>query len=402
MGVKVRSKYRAFTATQLKNRSSIPSQSDITVNGNNIECVNISLARVKNLIGEPYFSVPSVCASNKVNVYSGFGPTIRTVPGGLNTGSPLVHNAPTNSDGYFLANFAGYNHYAEIIHYESITHNQEEFAVPGQSVTFSVQVYLGEIRLTDTDIVGCSDTDRALALIIYDGASILQRPDTSRVWDIHDLTQTGSYLNGDYLIVELVTTYTIPVGQLWAKEYTGKIYLSNNLTGFSPDLSNAICRFSELPSYTKKFKIKAPNHVYISAPYCDGKEYNEAGGIKYFGQGSTIYWELKDFQWLTSNGQLSFYYIKVSTNNLGGTYTHMTATVKVQEGYYDTDGVTWVGTDIAVPNGVNPIYDGAWSQVVNAYTIPASPPFTGTDIWDGGTIDTSGYGYRVYFFLNVS
>ena len=92
---KIRTAFRQITAATLKSKASIPAQTDITVVGNTIDCVNISLTQVKNVIGALTFSVYDVCRHDNVNVWSQFGPTIRSYSGVGTWSAALVNSKPT-------------------------------------------------------------------------------------------------------------------------------------------------------------------------------------------------------------------------------------------------------------------------------------------------------------------
>jgi hypothetical protein len=48
---KIITKYRGYTAAQLKSRASVPNAVDMTVVGNTVECVNINTTKIRNAIG---------------------------------------------------------------------------------------------------------------------------------------------------------------------------------------------------------------------------------------------------------------------------------------------------------------------------------------------------------------
>jgi len=55
---KVRTKYRGFTPTMMKTKADIPATAtDITVNANDIDCVNIKMSDVKTVIGASTYSL---------------------------------------------------------------------------------------------------------------------------------------------------------------------------------------------------------------------------------------------------------------------------------------------------------------------------------------------------------
>ena len=389
-------KYRGFSSAQLKAKADIPAASDIVEYTNYIDCSNIKMSAVKTLLGASTWSLYDLCRHVNVNEWSGYGPTKREVIGGI-----LTNRVPNNSEGYSLGSFAGYNHGATTPHYESVTHDDDQDVDAGSLATFSVQLHLGEARLVGDDIIGVSDTDRGIALTVWDGVNILTRPDTSQVIDIHDLKQSASYLDADKEIVELVTTYTVPASETHALKYDCKIYLTNNLTSFASDESDAISQFTEFADYTKKLIVRRANFPYVNAPENTPISYNGGTDTWTFGK-----WELKTYSWSASTGVLNCQYLKL-TSNLSGSYNHLSCDVYVERGYTDTDGSTWVVEDTyAVPAGTNPIYDDVWNLTVPPASTYGVIDFSGTypsglDIIDEAITNTN-YGYRIVFDCNVT
>src|SRR5659263_699029 len=67
--------YAGFTAQDLKNRASIPSQADITVGSNYIDCSSVDIpSEIRDVIGEGSNDLGTIYLSAKVNTWSGFGP----------------------------------------------------------------------------------------------------------------------------------------------------------------------------------------------------------------------------------------------------------------------------------------------------------------------------------------
>lgn len=379
---KVLNAYRGFTAAMIKARATVPTQSEMTVVGTTVECTDPNTAKIRTAIAEAMNAIGDLNESTNVNEWSGFGPTVRSVVAGILTNSVGV-------PGHAFGEFCGYNHSAVTPHYESSTHDDDVDAIPNTNATFTVIVHLGEARLVGDDITGVSDPDRGLALVVYDGANILTRVDTTKVIDIHDLTDTAQYHDVDKQMIELSTTYLIPAGQGYAKQFTCKVFLVNNLTGFASDLSNAICQFTEFPNYTKLYKISRATHFYINAPN------NTPIGSDYGASSWTAgYWTVTGAQFVRVSdtvGEISITSCYLNTRLSNVSYNHLVVTAYVQRGYYDTDGVTWIGA--AYLTGGVEIYDGDW----NSADLHEGFSCEDVDIWDiGTTIDNSGYGYRIY------
>ena len=71
---KIQNTYGGFTATALKTRASIPTQTNIIVNGSSIDCSNIIISGIKGVLGDTATSVVNLSNSANVNKWSGFSP----------------------------------------------------------------------------------------------------------------------------------------------------------------------------------------------------------------------------------------------------------------------------------------------------------------------------------------
>lgn len=139
---KILNTYGSFTAAQLKSRSSIPQQSSIVVNAGNIDCSNIIITDVKNVIGHSNANLGSLSESENVNKYSYFGPYSWSI---------LSNNFTYNLKyPYKLGNFAGYNHNATI---PSITAKNTNGMVTDFPATFNVTAFFqaGELDYSNID-----------------------------------------------------------------------------------------------------------------------------------------------------------------------------------------------------------------------------------------------------------
>ncbi|HZK96676.1 MAG TPA: hypothetical protein VFC67_20930 [Prolixibacteraceae bacterium] len=112
--------YGGFTAAQLKERASIPSQADITAGSNYIDCSSIDIpTEIRDVIGEGSNDLGTIYTSAKVNKWSGFGPWTWYVSGGV-----LYFIIKSNP--YDMSNFCGYNH------------NARQTSISGQIATIRV------------------------------------------------------------------------------------------------------------------------------------------------------------------------------------------------------------------------------------------------------------------------
>src|SRR5674476_899632 len=95
--------YGGFSATQLKSRASIPSQGDIAVGANYIDCSSIDIpSEIRDAIGEGSNDLGTIYTSSKVNQWSEFSPRQWYISAGqLQNGIKALP--------YDMANFCGYN-----------------------------------------------------------------------------------------------------------------------------------------------------------------------------------------------------------------------------------------------------------------------------------------------------
>ena len=137
---KIITAYGGFTATDIKNRAEIPAQADMVVTGNNVDCSNISVSLVKNVLGESSTAVGGLCTSPLVNTWSGFAPTEWYV-----SGVSLLNRVKTP---YSMGSFAGYNHNAIVPGFMGGSHMTTFKYVAGDSTQYTIAAGLqvGEIN----------------------------------------------------------------------------------------------------------------------------------------------------------------------------------------------------------------------------------------------------------------
>jgi len=136
--------YAGFTAQDLKNRASIPSQADITVGSNYIDCSSVDIpSEIRDVIGEGSNDLGTIYLSAKVNKWSGFGPREWYVSGGL------LLNRP-KSNPYDMANLCGYNHNA-ITPYLTLPYGTYPAGSAEANTYVNVGIFLnlGEINWSD-------------------------------------------------------------------------------------------------------------------------------------------------------------------------------------------------------------------------------------------------------------
>lgn len=151
---KIRTAYRGYTASEMKTRSDLPAQSDITVSGSEIDCYNISLNAAAALVGDATKSLAATC--ELANKWSAFSPSHKSI-----TDLEFINELEAP---YSLGEFAGYNHDAEAPHwptgaYEEAT--EDKWVLAGEDAEIPADIDIGEIRWEDFNAVG-------VAMIIRD------------------------------------------------------------------------------------------------------------------------------------------------------------------------------------------------------------------------------------------
>ena len=92
--------YNGLTASQIAAKAS--NTCTLTVNGSQVDCTNITITKIKNVIGASASTVSSLCTSGNVNKWSGFSPREFYISGNV------VYDRVKTP--YTMGSFAGYNH----------------------------------------------------------------------------------------------------------------------------------------------------------------------------------------------------------------------------------------------------------------------------------------------------
>jgi hypothetical protein len=229
--------YRAYTTNEMKIRSDIPAQADISEQVGYINCSNIKLSEVKTLLSEANFSIYDCCNSANVNVWSNFAPVHRQVFGGTLSSDITIP--------YHLGDFAGYNHTAVTPGWITgglAAASADIWINSGSTPSFVASVVVSEIDFTTVD--GASIL--GICLAIYDGASNI---------DGHDIQDLEALKDEVDLIAALDHTLTAE------ETFTGKIWFVSDLGDFTG--AEAICRLPNTADYSVTVKIKAATHYHV-------------------------------------------------------------------------------------------------------------------------------------------
>ena len=219
---KVLNTYGGFTAADIKNRASIPLQSNIIVNGSTVECSFLTTTQIKNVLGESVTGVGALSISPMVNKWSGFGPR-EWWNGGNSTITDRVI-AP-----YQMGNFAGYNHNAITPFIQPVSNIVLGSDYNAVSYSPTIKVNLGEVNWSKWGFDYC--------YILVDGVENVNFPLAS---------YTGNTLK------DVSLTLTTPV-QGYDKNYSITVWMGNELhkSGILTPVSDAFnIKVQRLPEFT--------------------------------------------------------------------------------------------------------------------------------------------------------
>ena len=102
---KIINTYRGFTASNIISKAS--NTCTLTLAGSTVDCTDITISKIKNVIGSSNTNLSSLCTSSNVNIYSGFSPIYWFVSGANPDTAILTSSVKTP---YSMGYFAGYNH----------------------------------------------------------------------------------------------------------------------------------------------------------------------------------------------------------------------------------------------------------------------------------------------------
>lgn len=228
-------KYRGYTAAEIKARADIPLQADMVVTGDSVDCKNLGISFIRNIIKGAASKVKALAGDSNVNVWSGFGPTARTA-----VAQQLVNSAPAAGS---LGSFAGYNHDAVAPGWLNAPTPGDVYVASGGSVVFDASLIVGEVDWTELGVIG-------VVHAIYYGETIV----AYRAIHFED----ALIANEVFDISVTLTNQTIQ------RAYTGRIWLVDHLVDFSEN--DIVCRLPNTSDYTKTVKILPATTTVFDAP----------------------------------------------------------------------------------------------------------------------------------------
>lgn len=187
--------YAGYTATQLKDRSSIPTASDISEGANYIDCSNIVLNAVRGVLGETSYKLSELASSPNINQFSYFNTGYWSLTGGVLAYTPA--NTPYN-----LADFAGYNHNAPPPT-KSYFNTQANFSDGGGNVRVYGTINVGEIDWRNI-LFSNIDIDE-IRMVVKQGASIK----ATEIQAYTDAKQQSGFEFSKYVYMSSTGTLTV-------------------------------------------------------------------------------------------------------------------------------------------------------------------------------------------------
>ncbi len=372
-----RAAYRNFSATDINNRMS--NTCDKSINGSNVDCTNANTTKIKNVLGVSDTALRILSRRDEVNVWSAWGPTVRSVSGGV-----LTNTEP--ADGEECNDFAGYNHSAPTPHFDSGGSNTYTLLQSGSDLVLSCVLDIGELLYND--VTGVANQATHIHFSVWDGASWVTN--AAKIIALSSAVDGAGYSNSIVDFSQAGTRITIS-GVTSTKTYTCKIWFCSSDT-FDYTGANKVFEMSQFASWTHQARVKSANHFYVNGPYNDGA----ATGASSFTSGR---WTVNGAQLDLSTGYLDMNYLTLNAglgSGWGDTgYDSLALNFIVQEGYYDQSGV-WQGTTVSTSSN----YVSGYSWNYNGCAVSSIVDF---DIWTPGTgMDSSGYGYRIIINCTTS
>jgi hypothetical protein len=245
---KIRSAYRTYTASVIKSRSEVPDQTDMTVNGSDVECNNLTTTKTKNALGAATNKIGELSAHANINHWSCFGPTVRSTYGS-GYGKVLVNSDPVAN--FKKGDFAGYNHGAVTPGWQSggqAAAEANNWVNSGSQATCNANIDIGEIDWEgEMGAIG-------VAMLIFDVT------DNIVGWGYTALSGIGSnfILSG---------TTTISGGIVLDKLdwYAMAFIVDQEITDPEDVISAMICRVPNISTWEINLKVKVATDITVEA-----------------------------------------------------------------------------------------------------------------------------------------
>lgn len=194
--------YASFSATDIKARATLPSQSNMSVGSTYVDACNMTTAAIKGVVGGSSNAISTLSSSASVNCWSNWSPREFTVSNGC---------AVSTLRPYSEGNYLGYNHTAPAPVPPSAT---LQYTCDGGSITASVVM---KIKLGEYDWSRLGAT-HAKIIIYY--------PSSSTIYSQSSLVALSTN-NGDWITFSNVSI-TVAKTSVYTTTYPAYIFLTTS------------------------------------------------------------------------------------------------------------------------------------------------------------------------------
>ena len=318
---KIRDTYGLFSAANLKSRSSIPAATDITVNTSSIDCVNIKVSDVKNVLSASTYSLYDLCRHTNVNRWSAWCPVVRTYSGSF-PNNDIVNSVPTICR---LGDFAGYNHNALTLGWQSggqASAQEDIWIDSGNQATVSAPICIGEIDWV-------KEGAGWVVMLIYGDAEGLVG------WGKTDISTVANNFT-------LTGTTDVSGGIVLSKTWYGRMFIcaAGTLASKEDVEAASMCRIPNTTTFSINVKVRAVTDLTVNSNglTVEGEGFNLIAGTC----GFTKFYHLTE----------SYSNVLVQARLFDHLWQQVGSTIDMHDGeYYASDEAFPNITGSAKPNG---------------------------------------------------
>ena len=265
MATKDRNIYLGLTATQLKERSSLPSAANIAVNASSISCKNLDTGAIPGVLGLSSYDLLALCKHANVNKWSQFKPGTLIIDGS----QEFIHSRPDPQD---PGEFCAYNHNAPTptINEGGGPGGSKSYDYEGIALLVRVQMQMGEVNWPAIS----ADITHLYCFLSYGGSEHFTLE--------YEITSTGLQYVGAEIDFNITAN----------RSYSCAFW-------FGKPANKKIAKFPGFPSFTINAVYAVPADVEVTSigTIANGLEYDRMNVSFNFtntgGAGSaTIYWQL--------------------------------------------------------------------------------------------------------------
>jgi len=265
MATKDRNIYLGLTASQLKDRSSLPSAANIAVNASSISCKNLDTGAIPGVLGLSSYDLLALCKHANVNKWSEFKPGSLSINGS----QEFEHSRPDPQD---PGEFCGYNHSAPTpsIDEGGGAGGSKSYDYEGINILARVRMQMGEVNWPAIS----ADITHLYCFLSYGGSEHFTLE--------YEITSTSLQYVGAEIDFDISAD----------RSYSCAFW-------FGKPASKKIAKFPGFPSFTINVVYAVPADVEVTSisSIANGLEYDRmnvtVGFTNSGGAGAaTVYWEL--------------------------------------------------------------------------------------------------------------